>query len=128
VRKADRHEVHDMNSGKLFGCPVELALSLIGGKWKTVLIARLKQGPLRYGELRRMVPDLADKVLTQRLHELETDGFVQRIRPSGKGPPRYALTDRGISLSPALEALYAWGQRAAREKGLRFRPAPEIAE
>lgn len=117
-----------MSAGKLFGCPVELALSLIGGKWKTVLIARLKQGPLRYGELRRMVPGLADKVLTQRLHELETDGFVQRIRPSGKDSLCYALTERGISLSPALEALYAWGQRAAREKGLRFRPALETGK
>jgi DNA-binding HxlR family transcriptional regulator len=117
-----------MSSARLFGCPVELTLSLIGGKWKTILIARLKQGPLRYGELRRMVPDLADKVLTQRLRELETDGFVRKVGSSGKGALRYALTDRGISLSPALEALYAWGQRAAREEGLRFRPAPEIRE
>jgi DNA-binding HxlR family transcriptional regulator len=104
---------------------VELALSLIGGKWKTILIARLKQGPLRYGELRRMVPDLADKVLTQRLRELESDGFVQRIPASGNGATRYALTDRGISLSPALEALYAWGERAAQEQGVRFSPAAE---
>ena len=115
-----------MSSGRLFGCPVELALSLIGGKWKTILIARLKQGPLRYGELRRMVPDLADKVLTQRLRELETDGFVQRISASDNGAMRYALTDRGTSLSPALEALYAWGERAAQENGVRFRPAPKI--
>jgi DNA-binding HxlR family transcriptional regulator len=101
-------------------------LSLIGGKWKTILIARLKQGPLRYGELRRMVPDLADKVLTQRLHELEADGFVQRISAPHNGARRYALTDRGTSLSPALEALYAWGERAARENGVRFRPAAKI--
>ena len=117
-----------MSSEKLFGCPVELALSLIGGKWKTVLIARLKQGPLRYGELRRMVPDLADKVLTQRLRELETDGFVQKIPGAENGSSRYALTDRGTSLSPALEALYAWGERAARESGLRFRSAPEAGK
>jgi DNA-binding HxlR family transcriptional regulator len=112
-----------MSSGRLFGCPVELALSLIGGKWKTILIARLKQGPLRYSELRRMVPDLADKVLTQRLRELETDGFVERIPASESGATRYSLTERGDSLSPALEALYAWGERAARETGVRFRPA-----
>jgi DNA-binding HxlR family transcriptional regulator len=117
-----------MSSGKLCGCPVELALSLIGGKWKTILIARLKQGPLRYGELRRMVPDLADKVLTQRLRELETDGFVQRIPAAENGSLRYALTARGVSLSPALEALYAWGERAARENGLRFRPAPATGD
>jgi DNA-binding HxlR family transcriptional regulator len=112
-----------MSSGRLFGCPVELALSLIGGIWKTILIARLKQGPLRYSELRRIVPDLADKVLTQRLRELETDGFVERIPASESGATRYALTERGDSLSPALEALYAWGERAARETGVRFRPS-----
>ena len=107
---------------------MELALSLIGGKWKTILIARLKQGPLRYGQLRRMVPDLAEKVLTQRLRELETDGFVQRIPSEKNGSLRYALTDRGVSLSPALEALYAWGERAARESGLRFRSVPETGK
>jgi DNA-binding HxlR family transcriptional regulator len=114
-----------MSSGRLFGCPVELALSLIGGKWKTILIARLKQGPLRYSELRRMVPDLADKVLTQRLHELEGDGFVKRIPSSARGAVRYGLTERGSSLSPALEALYRWGERAADESGVRFRLAPK---
>ena len=107
---------------------MELALSLIGGKWKTILIARLKQGPLRYGELRRWVPDLADKVLTQRLRELEADGFVRKVPTPGNRSPRYALTDRGISLSPALEALYAWGKRAARENDLRFRSTPEMGK
>lgn len=114
-----------MSSGRLFGCPVELALSQIGGKWKTVLIARLKQGPLRYSELRRMVPDLADKVLTERLRELESDGFVKRIPASARPTTRYALTERGLSLSPVLEALYNWGQRAAKDAGVRFRPIPK---
>lgn len=115
-----------MSSGRLFGCPVELALSQIGGKWKTVLIARLKQGPLRYSELRRMVPDLADKVLTDRLRELESDGFVKRIPASARSTTRYTLTERGLSLSPVLEALYNWGQRAANDAGVRFRATPKI--
>jgi DNA-binding HxlR family transcriptional regulator len=113
-----------MRSARLFGCPVELALSLIGGKWKTIILARLKQGPLRYGELRRTVPDLAEKVLTQRLRELEADGFVTRVSAVGSRATRYTLSDRGRSLSPALEALYAWGERAARESGARFRGRP----
>jgi DNA-binding HxlR family transcriptional regulator len=112
-----------MSSGRLFGCPVELALSLIGGKWKTVILARLKQGPMRYGELRRAIPDLADKVLTQRLRELEADGFVAKLGVAKSGPTRYALTNRGRSLAPALEALYAWGVLAAQESGVRFRAA-----
>src|SRR5579859_6468507 len=103
-----------MSAGRLFGCPVELALSLMGGKWKTIILARLKQGPMRYGEMRRVVPGLAEKVLTQRLRELERDGFVTRVPPAESGSTRYALSARGRSLSPALEALYAWGERAAR--------------
>lgn len=50
---------------RLYGCPVELTLDLIGGKWKTVILARLKQAPMRYGELRRAVPGLADKMFTR---------------------------------------------------------------
>jgi DNA-binding HxlR family transcriptional regulator len=111
-----------MSSGRLFGCPVELALNQIGGKWKTILIARLKQGPLRYSELRRMIPDLADKVLTQRLRELESSGFVKRVPASSRSATRYALTERGLSLAPVLQALYTWGQRAAKDTGARFRP------
>jgi DNA-binding HxlR family transcriptional regulator len=110
-----------MKSGRLFGCPVELALSLIGGKWKTVILARLKQGPLRYSELRRTLPELADKVLTQRLRELQADGFVSKTPASNSGATRYALTKWGRSLSPALEALYSWGESAAVESRARFR-------
>jgi DNA-binding HxlR family transcriptional regulator len=121
VRERFSDEVNQVRSQRLFGCPVELALSLIGGKWRTILIARLKQGPLRYSELHRMVPDLADKMLTQRLRELEGDGFVKRIPAARGGAMRYELTERGRSLSPALEALYSWGQLAADESGVRFR-------
>ena len=113
-----------MSSARLFGCPVELALSLIGGKWKTIILARLKQGPMRYGELRRLIPDLAEKVLTQRLRELEADGFIVRVSTPGGRTTRYSLSDHGRSLSPALEALYAWGERAARDTGARFRRRP----
>ncbi|TIT84977.1 MAG: helix-turn-helix transcriptional regulator, partial [Mesorhizobium sp.] len=50
--------------GRLYGCPVELALDALGGKWKTVILARIKERPLRYSELRRMIPSLSDKMLT----------------------------------------------------------------
>ena len=58
------------NLPKFVSCPVELSLTLISGKWKPVLLAHLKEGPLRYGELRKLVPRLSDKMLTQRLAEL----------------------------------------------------------
>lgn len=100
----------------VYGCPVELALDLIGGKWKTVIVARLKQGPMSYGELRRAIPGLADKMLTQRLRELEGAGFI--LRDDVKGC--YRISDEGLSLAPILEALYVWGREAAGRKGARF--------
>lgn len=106
--------------GRLYGCPVEYTLDLIGGKWSTVVLARLKGERLRYGELRRAIPDLADKVLTQRLHGLEDAGLL--TRDECDGIITYALSPLGESLSPALEQLYAWGERRGAEDGVRFRP------
>ena len=111
---------------RLYGCPVELALDLLGGKWKTVILARLKQSPLRYGELRSVVPGLADKMLTQRLRDLEKAGFVERSKKED-GHVRYRLTLRGRSLAPALEALYAWGSEVAPQVGASFEPAVPVS-
>ena len=105
--------------GRLFGCPVELALTILGGKWKTILLARLKSGPMSYSEIRRAVPGLADKVLTQRLRDLERDGLIARTTAPKRGG--YMLTPQARSLKPALEALYAWGEEEASRKGVRFR-------
>lgn len=101
-----------MTAASRYGCPVELALDLIGGKWKTVLLSRLKQGPARYRELRVGVPSLSDKMLTQRLHELVERGLVV------KESDRYRLSARGKTLEPVLEALYVWGERVAAEDGV----------
>ena len=106
-------------AGRMFGCPVELALELLGGKWKTIILARLKEAPLRYGDLRRALPDLADKVLTQRLREMHDDGFVDRTEDGAA--VWYRVSERGRSLAPALEALYAWGEGQGRLAGARFR-------
>ncbi|WP_246678317.1 MULTISPECIES: helix-turn-helix domain-containing protein [unclassified Mesorhizobium] len=106
--------------GRLYGCPVEFALDALGGKWKTVILARIKQGPLRYSELRRSIPSLSDKMLTQRLADLVEIGFVAlEASPDGKG--RYVLIERGRDLAAALEALYDWGNVHGRADGVRFR-------
>lgn len=105
--------------GRLYGCPVELALDQIGGKWKTVVLSRLKIEPMAYSDLRRAIPGLADKVLTQRLKDLVADGFVERRRDEG-GAAVYVLTAEGRSLAPVLEALYAWGLDAGERLGARF--------
>lgn len=95
---------------KRFGCPVELSLEVLGGKWKPVILARLKDGPLRYGELRRLIPPLSDKMLTERLADLQAQGLIERVADNDGG---YRLSARGESLRPVLTALYEWGQAQA---------------
>ena len=104
---------------KRYHCPVELTLDVVGGKWRTVLLAHLKEGVHRYGELRRLVPDVSEKMLVQRLRELERDGLVER-RDKGTAPPHveYRLTDEGHSLAPVLQALYDWGTARAARTGI----------
>ena len=102
---------------KHYGCPTEFALDLLGGKWKTVILCYLKEGPWRYGELRAFLPRLSDKVLTERLKELEASGLVER---SGTGAQtvRYRLTARAESLRTVLTAIYQWGDRNAAVYGV----------
>jgi DNA-binding HxlR family transcriptional regulator len=102
-----------------YSCPVELATDVLGGRWRTVLLSRLKEGVHRYGELRRLVPGISEKMLSQRLRELEADGLITR-RDLGTVPPHveYELTEQGRSLAPVLQALYDWGLARARENGI----------
>jgi len=99
-----------------YHCPVELAVDVIGGKWRPVILAHLKEGVHRYGELRRRIPDMSEKMLAQRLRELQADGLVERIdRQAKPAHVDYRLTEEGESLAPVLQALYDWGAaRAAR--------------
>lgn len=106
-----------------FSCGVELALEMLGGKWKPVILAHLKEGALRYGELRARIPALSDKVLTQRLRDLEATGLVRRRKSGGRGAASsYAITARAESLRPALTALNDWGNRIANEVGASVEP------
>jgi len=80
---------------KRFGCPVELSLELLGGKWKPVILARLKERPHRYSELRKLIPNLSTKMLSQRLRDLEVRGLVERRGGVGGKPHAvYRLTAR----------------------------------
>jgi DNA-binding HxlR family transcriptional regulator len=107
---------------KTYSCPVELTVDVVGGRWRTVILSRLKEGVHRYGELRRLIPGVSEKMLTQRLRELEADGLVSR-RDLGTVPPHveYDLTDEGRSLAPVLQALYDWGVARAERTGATFR-------
>jgi DNA-binding HxlR family transcriptional regulator len=104
-----------------FGCGLEAALAVVGGKWKPIVLWHLAPGPRRFGELRRMVTGISEKMLIQQLRELEADGVVVR-RDFQEIPPRveYSLTEFGVSLGRALKPLCDWGrehmERIARSK------------
>ncbi len=93
-----------------FTCGLDATLKIISGKWKPLILYFLLRGPTRYGELKRAVRDVSDKVLIQQLRELEADGVLRR-NDYKEVPPRvdYALTPIGQSLAQALEPLCTWG-------------------
>jgi DNA-binding HxlR family transcriptional regulator len=93
-----------------FTCGLDATLKIISGKWKPLILYFLLRGPTRYGELKRAVRDVSDKVLIQQLKELEADGVLRR-NDYKEVPPRvdYTLTPLGHSLAQALEPLCTWG-------------------
>ena len=95
---------------KNYFCGLEAALDVIGGKWKVLILWALRSEAHRFGELRRLVPGISEKMLIQHLKEMESDGIVKR-RDFKEVPPRveYALTSFGQSLYVALAPLCEWG-------------------
>ena len=103
-------------------CPVENTLTLISSKWKVLILRDLLAGTKRFGELRRSVGNVSQKVLTAQLREMEDSGLVTRtVYP--EVPPRveYALTELGQSLRPILDAMWNWGE--AYQADVRAREA-----
>lgn len=112
-------------------CPLVAALNIVGGKWKPIILHILSGGTMRFGEIKRNIPPVSQKMLTQHLRELEGDGIVHRQTYAEK-PLRteYSLTPKGLSLRPILESLYAWGREnatdlAARAEGKVQQARPE---
>ena len=95
---------------ELPACPVELTVGLIGDKWKILIIRNLLTGTKRFGELKKSLNNITQKVLTNKLREMEASGLVKRkVYP--EVPPRveYSLTDTGLSLKPILDSMVEWG-------------------
>jgi DNA-binding HxlR family transcriptional regulator len=93
------------------GCPVEAALDVIGNKWKGIILFHLLSGTKRFNEMKRLIPDISQRVLTLQLRELENDKVVNRkIYPQIPPKVEYSLTKLGKSLEPILEALRKWGE------------------
>ncbi len=100
-----------MSEKKLPACPVETTLALISSKWKILILRDLMPGTKRFGELKKSIGGVSQKVLTAQLREMETDGLVRRtVYP--EVPPRveYTLTALGRSLKPILDAMWDWGE------------------
>lgn len=93
------------------GCPLTAALAALGGKWKLIIVYWLAESPKHFAALRKVMPGISQKVLTQQLRELAGDGLVQR-QPRGTvpAPVEYSLTDYGRALLPLVEQVRSWGR------------------
>jgi DNA-binding HxlR family transcriptional regulator len=96
-------------------CPVEATLGVMGGRWKAAILFQLSSGTQRFGQLRKLLPNITQRMLTLQLRELEHDGLVRRT-VYAEVPPRveYELTSWGESLRPVIDAMSEWGQRYRR--------------
>lgn len=96
---------------KLAACPVEVTLSLIGDRWKVLIIRDLLEGTKRFGELKKSLGTITQKVLTSNLRAMEESGVLTR-KVYAEVPPRveYTLTETGYSLKPILDAMVQWGE------------------
>ena len=97
-------------------CPVETTLTLIGDKWKVLILRDLMPGTKRFGELKKSVGRVSQKVLTAQLRAMEENGLVQR-KVYAEVPPRveYSLTELGRSLKPILDSMWVWGEDYKRK-------------
>jgi DNA-binding HxlR family transcriptional regulator len=95
----------DMNNR----CSVDLAINLVGGKWKSLILYRLREGSMRFGQLQRAIPEATQRMLTLHLRALERDGLITR-KVYAEVPPRvvYTLTEPALQLVPILESMGLW--------------------
>jgi DNA-binding HxlR family transcriptional regulator len=95
--------------GAITSCPVRDVIDVISGRWSSLLMMALAEHPHRFGELRRLVPDISQRMLTQTLQELQRDGYVHReVFPTKPPGVEYSLTDLGRSMFAALNVLITW--------------------
>lgn len=99
------------DGGNIADCPVRDVIQGLSGKWSSLLMSALAEQPYRFGELRRLVPDISQRMLTQTLFDLQRDGYVHRQVFATKPPSvEYSLTDLGRSMFSALQHLLQWAE------------------
>mgnify|MGYP003624499631 FL=1 len=104
---------------KLFSCTTSIAMELIGGKWKSVILIYLIDGKKRYNELHKLISTITERTLSLQLKQLEKDGLITRKVYTKKPPLKveYALTPFGESLAPVLTSIAQWGKIVADARG-----------
>ncbi len=102
-------------------CPVDVALKMIGGKYKALILWHLLSGTMRNGEIQKNIPQATPKMLTQQLRELEKDGLIMRtVYPIVPPKVEYSLTPLGKSLKDILFAIYDWGAEYMQDKQIKI--------
>lgn len=109
--------VINMKQERMYCCPVDAVLGVIGGKYKPIILYHLIDQTLRFSELRRYLPQATPKMLTQQLRELEADGIIHReIYPVVPPKTEYSLTEFGRTITPVLTAMCDWGKEYMSDK------------
>ena len=111
---------------KIYHCAMDITMDYIGGKWKAVVLWYLRNGTKRFGELKKHIPDITEKMLSLQLKQLEAQGIVER-KVYAEVPPRveYSLTPEGKTLIPALDEIAKWGRKMAEKHGEIFEEKPK---
>lgn len=110
VKKSSTNQLNKQNA--ITACPVSFTLTKIGGRWKPIIIYNLLNGGKRYGELKKAIPTITEKMLIQHLKELEADKLVQRIaKPVIPPHVEYKLTKAGNALSPVMKSMVDWAKK-----------------
>lgn len=113
---------------QLSQCPIERCVSVLGGRWKTMILYQLVQQPRGFGELRRLLVDCPERVLTRQLRELERDCVIERRSLGGKPPKvEYALSPLGQGLRPVFDALWGWGESHRTQVAMPTTPPRPIS-
>jgi len=97
-------------------CPVTTTISVIGGKWKPIILYAIKEETKRFSQIKRLIPAISQKMLTQQLRELEDDGVIHRhVYPVVPPKVEYTVTEYGRTLMPIMDAMAAWGRSHTKD-------------
>jgi DNA-binding HxlR family transcriptional regulator len=104
--------------GKTYHCALDVTMNFIGGKWKTVVLWYLRKDKKRFSELKKLIPDITEKMLSLQLRALQEDGIIKRmIYPEVPPKVEYELTKFGKTLVPVLEEIAKWGRDTVQKEG-----------